>query len=73
MKHLKKFEDTKPSIINESKSTIDPVVSMEVETVEWDDPEDFGKTKTLIVKTKSGKIYKTKLKSDEDEDYSGEQ
>ncbi len=54
MKHLKKFEDTKPSIINESKSTIDPVVSMEVETVEWDDPEDFGKTKTLIVKTRLG-------------------
>lgn len=70
MKHLKKFEDTKPSIINESSSTSDPVESMEVNIVEWD---DFEKTKTLVIKTKSGKIYKAKLTSDEDEDYSGEQ
>jgi len=61
MKHIKKFG----APINESKS-IDPVESMEVHSMQWDD-EDFGSTKTLVVKTKSGKIYKAKLSSAEDD------
>lgn len=69
MKHIKKFvEEVKIEILNESNETLDPVESMEVRTMEWDNDEDFGRTKTLIVKTKSGKTYKAKLSSDDDYD-----
>lgn len=61
----KNFAELRDSNINESLQT-DQISSMIIETNEWEDDEDFGITKNLVIKTKSGKTYRTKVKSDED-------